>query len=131
MSRAEVLARAQAFAEEGMVDSCIIEVPVGETTDEASGVVTIDYDDLYDGKCRVQQRQAEARQHDGGEDFALLLQFELQLPMSVVGVVVGAKVTMTSSLTDPDLSGRVFLARGLAHKTDATSRRIQCIERTG
>jgi hypothetical protein len=60
----------------------------------------------------------------------VLLALEVQLPMTVVGLQVGDEVHMTGSRTDPDLVGRVFLVRALAHKTDATARRVQCTQRT-
>jgi hypothetical protein len=40
-------------------------------------------------------------------------------------------VTITTSVNDPDLTGRVFAVNELAHKTEATSRRIGVIEVTG
>jgi hypothetical protein len=132
VNRAALLARGQAAAEDSMVDTCVIRRRTGESTDPHSGVITPVYasQDPYAGKCRVQQSTAQAREQDAGEDFLLLLRLEVQLPMSVVGLEVGDEVTITTS-RDPDLPGRVFLIRDLAHKTDATARRVQCTERTG
>ncbi len=130
MSRATVLARGRVAAETGMVDTCAIRRNTGESTDDFSGTVTINWLDLYDGKCRVQQAQAQAHQHDAGEDYLLLLRLEVQLPMSVVGLQVGDEITMTASTYDDDLVGRVFLIHDLAHKTEATARRVQVTERT-
>jgi hypothetical protein len=39
-------------------------------------------------------------------------------------------VTITASVNDPDLVGRVFLIRDLFHKTEPTARRVGVIERT-
>lgn len=133
MSRARVLAAGRRAAEAGMVDTCTIRRRIGETTDPVTGAVTPTYlsPDPYAGKCRVQQPTATARPHDVGQDFQLLLRLEVQLPMSVVGIEVGDEITITASAHDPDLVGRVFLAHDLAHKTDATARRIAVVERTG
>jgi hypothetical protein len=130
-ARAELIQRARAAAEEGMVDTCIIRRSTGETTDQASGVVTPTYlsPNPYTGKCRVQQSLAQADQHDAGEDYQLQLRLTLQLPMSVIGAEVGDQVTITAS-RDPDLVGRAFLIRDLFHKTDASARRIGITERT-
>lgn len=130
MSRASVLARGQAAAEAGMVDACTVRRLTGSTVDDFSGVSTPDYDDVYTGKCRVQQRATGATRVDAGEDSILLLGMELQLPMSVTGLQVRDLVTITASVNDPDLVGRVFLVRDLAHKTDATARRVGIQERT-
>lgn len=129
MSRADGLARGQLAAELGMVDSCVIRHRAGESVDPFSGTITPTWSDLYAGKCRVQQRPAQSQQHDAGEDYQLQLRLEVQVPMSVVGVEVGDQITITVS-QDPDLVGRVMLVRDLAHKTDATARRIGVTERT-
>lgn len=131
MSRASALARGRAMAELGMVDACVIRRVTGTATDDFSGTVTPTYADLYTGKCRVQQHQATADTKDVGEDQQFLLRIEVQLPMSVTGLRVGDEITMTSSASDPDLPGRMFRIHDLAHKTEATARRVQCVERTG
>jgi hypothetical protein len=129
MSRASVLARAQAAAEAGMADTCTIRRKSGGTTDPDTGFPTQPYTDLYAGKCRVQQHQATADQQDIGEDHLLLLRLEVQLSMTVTGLKVGDEITLTAS-RDADLVGRVFRIHDLAHKTEASARRVQCVERT-
>jgi hypothetical protein len=133
MSRASVLARGRAAAEAGMVDACTIRRVTGTATDPATGAVTPTYQspDLYSGPCRFQQGMVQTEPHDVGEDFVRLLRLELQLPMTVIGLEVNDVVTCVSSVSDPDLPGRTFLVRDLAHKTDATARRVQLTERTG
>lgn len=130
MSRESVLARGRTAAEIGMVDACTIRrASGGGTTDPDTGYPTQGYTQLYAGKCRVQQHQATADRQDIGEDSLMLLRLEVQLPMSVTGLEVGDEITMVTS-QDPDLPGRVFRIHDLAHKTEATARRVQCIERT-
>lgn len=114
-----------------MVDACLIQHRTGETTDPDTGVVTPAYGTVYAGKCRVQQQPGIARPATPGEAYVWLTKFELQLPMSVTGVDTDDLVTITVSVLDADLTGRVWHARALAHKTHATSRRIQCEEVTG
>lgn len=131
MSRATVLARGRLAAEAGMVDACTI-TRIGErVTDTTTGEVTESASTLYTGKCRVQQASAQAQREDAGEDRLLLLRLEVQLPMSVTDLEVGDLVTVTASVHDPDLPGRVFRVHDLAHKTHATARRVQCVEKTG
>lgn len=113
-----------------MVDACTIRRRTGTTTDDDGNVVPTYGPDLYSGKCRIQQPNAQATQADVGEDHLLLLRIEVQLPMSVTGIEVGDEITVTASAHDPDLVGRVFLVRDLAHKTHATSRRVGVTERT-
>ena len=132
MSAASVLARGRRAAERLMVDTCTIRRVTGETTDPDSGDVTPTYSTLYQGKCRVQQsaQGASASPQDAGEDYALMLRLEVQVPMSVVGIQTEDEITIDTSAHDPDLPGRVFLARDLAHKTHATARRVGVVERT-
>ncbi|WP_329019286.1 DUF6093 family protein [Micromonospora rifamycinica] len=124
-----MLSRGRAAAERLMVDTCTIRRASGEGSDD-DGNVIVTYEDLYAGKCRVQQTSAQAAQQESGEDYLLLLRLEVHLPMSVIGLETGDEVTITASVHDPDLPGRVFLIRDLAHKSHATARRVGVTERT-
>jgi hypothetical protein len=130
VSRASALARGQAAAEAGMVDACTIRRLTGNTTDQDTGEPTKTWDDLYAGKCRVQQSLAQAAQQDVGEDYLLQLRLVVQLPVAVTALEVNDEITITAS-RDTDLVDRVFLVRDLFHKTDMTSRRVGVTERTG
>lgn len=132
MSRATVLARGRVAAEAGMVDTCTIRrKAAGGTTDPDTGYPTQSYTALYTGRCRVQQHQASAQREDVGEDRLLLLRIEVQLPVDgSEGLAVGDEITVTAAAHDADLVGRVFLIHDLAHATEKTSRRVQCLERT-
>lgn len=133
MSRATALARGRSKAEASFVDACTIRRVTGTTVDDHSGEPTPTYlsPNPYSGKCRVQQALVQSTREDAGEDNVLLLRLEVQLPVvGSQGIEVGDVLTITASVNDPDLPGRVFLVRDLAHKTDATARRIQCTERT-
>jgi hypothetical protein len=129
MDVAAVLERGRAMAEALMVDECVIRRRTGETTGPG-GVVTPTYDPVYSGRCRLQQPATTAQEQESGEASLLMLRFELQVPMSVVGVQADDEVLMTTSAHDPDLVGREFLVRGLSHKTHAVMRRLQLEERT-
>jgi hypothetical protein len=132
MSRATVLPRGRVAAEAGMVDTCTIRRRSGGTTDPDTGVPTQPYTTLYTGKCRVQQQTAIARPHDVGQDHVLVVRFDLQLPVvGSEGLRVDDEVTVTASVNDQDLVGRVFVINELAHKSEATARRVGMIERTG
>lgn len=131
MTAATVLARGRAAAERNMVDTCTIRRRTGETTDEYGRITPTYGDPFYEGKCRVQQAGAQASAQQPGEAYVLMLRLEVQLPMSVTGLEVGDEIGIVTSAHDPDLPGRTFLVRDLAHKTHATARRVQCTEQTG
>jgi hypothetical protein len=133
MSRASVLAQGRARAEASMVDACTIRRVTGLTTNATTGVVTPTYlsPNPYTGKCRVQQITGTARPHDVGQDFLLVQRIDVQLPVvGSEGLKVADEVTITASVHDQDLVGRVFLVHDLAHKSEATARRVGCSERT-
>lgn len=133
MSRASALARGRTAAEIGMADACTIQRASGSgTTNPITGVGSPSDATLYTGPCRVQQQAAIARPHEVGEDKVWLVRFDLQLPMATsAGLAVGDRVTITASVNDPDLVNRVFEVNELAHKSEATARRVGVIEVTG
>jgi hypothetical protein len=132
MSRASVLARGRTAALIGMKDACTIRRRATGSTDPVTGYPTQTYTDLYAGQCRVQQAVAIARPHEVGEDYVLIVRFDLQLPVDgTEGLAVNDEVTITTAVNDPDLTGRVFLILELAHKSEATARRVGMTERTG
>jgi hypothetical protein len=78
-----------------------------------------------------QATRGQADRQDVGQDSLLLLRVEVQLPVvGSEGLAVGDEVTITAAVNDADLVGRVFVIHDLAHKSEATARRVQCTERT-
>ena len=132
MSRESVLARGRAAALIGMRDACTITRTGAPVTDPDSGDVTRPTTTLYTGQCRVKQQTAQAQREDVGEDRLLLLHLEVQLPVDgTEGLEVGDAITITAAVNDADLVGREFLIHDLAHMSEATARRVQCLEKTG
>ena len=129
MSRAAFVARAQVRAQASMVDACTIRRRTGSTVG-TDGKVTPTYDTLYTGMCRVQQVTTEPTPADPGEDRQLLVRLIVQLPISVTGLQPADEITVTASVHDADLVGRVVLVNGLHHKSEASCRRVGVIERT-
>lgn len=128
MSRETLLARGRAAALRGMVDTCTITRVANGAVDENTGRIARTEQAIYAGPCRVQNQRAQSRTEDVGEDRALLLPMEIQLPTSVTGLVVGDRITITASAHDADLVGRTFAVRDLAHKSEATARRVRAEE---
>jgi hypothetical protein len=130
MTRASVLARARSFAQGGFIDTCTITRLANGAVDENTGRIAQSVQTIYEGVCRVQNQRAQSRAEEVGEDRPLLLPMEIQLPMTVTALRVGDKVTITASVNDADLVGRVFQVRDLAHKSEASARRIRVEEVT-
>lgn len=125
----DVLARGRVMAESLMQDTCTIRRRTGTTTGPG-GVITPIYSTIYSGRCRFQQTEAQAVEQRPGGAFALMLRMQVQLPMSVTGLRTEDEVVCDSSAHDPDLPGRSWSIRDLAHKTHASARRVGLQERT-
>ncbi len=131
MSATSAITRGRTLAESLMVDTCTIRRRTGEVTDPFSGTITPTYANVYVGKCKVQQHQAQARAEDAGEDFLLMLMMELHVPMDgTAGIRPDDEVLIGTSTLDVDLPGRVLYVRDVFHKSLATARRMSVQERT-
>lgn len=131
MSIARAIARGRRAADRlrAQAETCTIRRTTGKTTGPG-GVVVPTYDELYSGECRVQQQAPSASPQDAGESYALMLPLTVQLPITVTDLRTEDEITIDTSTYDPDLPGRVFLIRDLAHKAHATQRRVGVVERT-
>jgi hypothetical protein len=131
MSAATVLARGRAAAQALMVDACTIQRVTSSPADPDTGQITYTYSTVYTGQCKVQQAAPASGPAEVGEAEIFESILTLHLPATVTGLQPDDKVTVTASAHDPDLVGRVFHLRGLAHKSFATAHRYPLIEVTG
>lgn len=133
MTRGTALVGGRKRAEAGMTDTCTIRRRNSSaTTNPVTGYPTTTYTTLYTGKCRMQQQAVISRAHDVGENTVWVVRFDLQLPVvGTEGLAVEDEVLLTAAVNDADLVGRTFIITELAHKSEATSRRVGVVERTG
>jgi hypothetical protein len=118
-----VLSRARHMAERLMVDQCTIRRQTGLVTD-ALGNVSPAYETIYTGKCKVQTFTNRELMKTGGEYEFIVQRYEVQVPVSVVGVKTNDEALVTASVYDPDLVGRAYRVVGLLNKSAATARRL-------
>jgi hypothetical protein len=132
MSRVRVLAAGRRAAEAGMIDTCRITRRTSTLTDETTGKPaggTIG--EIYTGKCRIQRAESQGQRQEVAEASLVLLRLELQLPVDAsLGLQEADDVEVLTCVHDPDMTARRFKVRDLAHKSEATARRIQCLEVT-
>lgn len=119
--------RGQAKAESLMLDACTIAHRIPDSTD-ANGVVTNYGAAYYTGKCQVQTRTGAGQGTDIGEAYLIVAQRIVRLPMSVLDVVEGDRITITAAALDAGLVGNVYTARDIEEKSFQTARRVTCIE---
>lgn len=131
MSATAALLRGRQRAEALMLDTVVVKHKTGEATDAETGHTTPTYSTVYSGPGKIQQGgAASGRPHELGEASVQLVTFQLHLPVSATGVQVDDVATVTASTLDPDLVGKSFTIRSVAHKTFLTARRMDVEELT-
>lgn len=130
MSATSALLRGRAAALALMTDAVAVTRlnPAGSTTDGETGVITAAYTTVYSGAAKVQSRQVVARQANVGEAERWITHREVHLPVTATGVQADDIVTVTASVLDPDLVGKVFHVRDVLDKSYATARRLGVVE---
>lgn len=123
-----VTLRGRRAAEAIMVDACTITRPTSTPTNPEMGTVVVTTATIYTGKCRVSIAVKNARPFVVGEAQLFLIRVQLQLPVTAVNVAIDDRVLLTASTLDPELVGKTFVVRELAHGTHITSRRLQMQE---
>jgi hypothetical protein len=131
LNPAAALARGRAAALALMVDTVTITRVTGTTTDPDTGVVTPTTSTVYTGTAKIQQGAVPLGEpKDLGEASILVVRLEVHLPVSATGVLADDVVTVTASALDPDLVGKRFVIRSVAHKSFLTARRCDVSEVT-
>lgn len=131
MGAVQVTRRGRRAAEALMVDACVIRAPAtfgpmdpdtGERP-ETPGAVA------YSGKCKVQTYEAHESTPESGDHVYSVQRASLHIP-ATVDIPVGHLATITASVLDPNLVGRVFRVSAVLHKSMATANRLQVDEVT-
>jgi hypothetical protein len=129
MSATTAVLRGRVAAERLMTDTVSITRVTGSSTNSETGVVTPTTSTIYTGAAKVQQGGVPIGQpRDLGEASVQLVHLQLHIPVSATGVRVDDIATVTASTLDPDLVGRVFNIRSVAHKSYLTARRMDIEE---
>jgi|SRR5215467_674567 len=134
MSATSTTLRGRAAAERLMVDTVTVtrRTPnaTHSDTNPETGAVSPAYATIYVGAAKVQSmsRQTVARPESVGDAEQFLTHREVHLPHSATDVAADDIVTVTASVLDPDLVGKVFHVRNVLVKSYGTSRRLGVIE---
>ena len=115
-------------AEALMVDACTVTRPGGPVTDPDTGNVTPSMTPVYAGPCKVQQTISQASNPEAGGHAFTVQDSRVDFPVSAGPLLVDDVVTVTSSVLDPQLVGRVFRVIELFHKSFATAQRTRVSE---
>lgn len=128
MSARGTLARGRRLAEALMLDTCTVQRP-GEASPDGSGGTTRPMTTLYEGKCRVQHITGRTLMDPeaAGREYVELT-MSVHLPVGSVDVAPSDVVTVTTSETDPHLTGRSFRVEAPANKSLTTAYRVPVTE---
>lgn len=108
-----------------MKDKCLIRRVIGETTDRETGKVVPLYEDMYEGKCKMQSYEGYEQEKSTAEVALTLQRMSCHLPVGAYRINVGDIVEITASRLDPMLMGRKFrITQEAPFKTFATAYRV-------
>lgn len=125
MTYSSVLSVGQRTALSLMVDACTITRVTGAgTQNETTGRIVPTTTQLYAGQCQVRVPQQAAQAPEVGARSATIQGAIVKVPLAVEDVRIGDTVTITASVHDPELVGRVFTVAQLHHKTWPTARKL-------
>lgn len=111
-----------------MLDSCTVTRQTGVYTDPGTGNVTPTYVQVYSGPCKIQQTIAQSSSPEAGGHKFTVLGMRLDLPVAVGPVAIDDVVTLTASVLDSQLVGRVYRVTEIFHKSMATAQRTRIEE---
>jgi hypothetical protein len=131
MSAVHLTKRGRRAAEALMVDACEIRErstfgdmdPDTGLRPETLGAV------VYEGKCKVQTFEPHESSPQSGQHVYSVQRYAVHIP-ATVEVDVDQRVTITSSVLDPNLVGRTYRISAFLHKSMATANRVQVEEVT-
>ena len=113
-----------------MRDECTITRPGAQTWDDAAGAYTGGTPALlYAGPCRVRRPNVAEREAAAGEADWTLTGAVVSIPVDgTTDDLLGATVTVVGCEMDPSLTGRVFTVLAPRAQSQATARRLRCVE---
>ncbi len=121
----------RAQAESMMRDTCTITRPGAQTWDDAAGAYTTGGApvQLYAGPCRVRRPNLAEREALAGDADWTLAGAVVSIPVDgTTDDLLGATVHVVGCEMDPALTGRDLTVTGPHSQSQATARRLRCVE---
>ena len=113
-----------------MCDECTITRPGAQTWDDAAGAYTGGTPArLYAGPCRIRRPNVAEREAAAGDADWTVTGAVVSIPVDgTTDDLLGATVTVVGCEMDPSLTGRVFTVLAPHAQSQATARRLRCVE---
>lgn len=111
-----------------MTDACTVKYQTGTALNETTGLDVPTYTQRFASACKVQARDLVANDSNVGGHVATTVKLSVHLPVSAGEVSTDELITITASVHDAQLVGRVFRATAPVGKSFATARRVDVSE---
>lgn len=118
-----ILAAAQSWAEQKMLDTCTITRVTGKTFNPTTKLYTPTTTTIYSGKCELKQEQRSIDTATGPGQVEGIQRAVLKLPVSASGVQEEDDVLINTSL-NPAVVGLRGKVRGGHYQSSASARRL-------
>lgn len=109
-------------------DSCVVKEETGTILNQTTGVYEPTFTTRYSGACLV--RPATDRDADYGQQLVVVFDHVVFIPWDETAPDVNHLIDVTSA-TDPKLTGKQFIIRGIPRDTYVTRRMLLCQENQG
>lgn len=128
MSAARTIARGRRMAEKLMVDTCLVQRVIGETTNDETGVVEPILETVYSGRCKLQnQTQYETGSVAGGH-LSVEQRSLVHFPVGSFQSKHGDLCAFTTSVA-PGVAGQKYRLQGeTPYRTFETAYRVYAVQ---
>jgi len=109
-------------------DTCVVKEETGRTLNTTTGIYTPTYTTRYSGACLV--RPASESDAAYGQQLVVVFDHVVMIPWDETAPAVNHLVDITSA-TDPKLTGKQMIVRGIPGDTYTTHRILLCQENQG
>ena len=124
MSAESAILDGRRAAELLMVDECVITRPGEVVTDPETGDVTNESEVVYEGKCKIQSKDAATALPEAGEHTFTVVSRQVHIPANSADVRDGDVVTLTASQLNAFTVGKQYRVEGFTPDTFDTAARL-------
>ncbi|KRD36811.1 hypothetical protein ASE27_10165 [Oerskovia sp. Root918] len=128
MSAGGAIARGRRMAERLMVDTCLVQRVVGETTNEETGAVEPLLETVYSGPCKLQNQSQYEMGAEAGGHMSVEQRSLVHFPVGSFQVRHGDLCTFTASVA-PGVAGQKYRLQGeTPYRTFETAYRVYAVQ---
>lgn len=128
MSAARTIARGRRMAEKLMVDTCLVQRVIGETTNDETGTVEPILQTVYSGRCKLQNQTEYETGSVAGGHLSVEQRSLVHFPVGSFQSKHGDLCTFTASVA-PGVAGQKYRLQGeTPYRTFETAYRVYAVQ---